>query len=134
MSVIDALFGSLAGPRTEVDAVDAVNSFVRDRLREPGMFYFACPPIPVGAPWWEIGWEARYVLRSARQRAEDERAVRDRAMTRDRWRRWYAAHRPGSRRHESNRRFDAKLTESIGQLGRLVSLIRGIHRGDGEEA
>jgi hypothetical protein len=130
MSLNNALFESLACP--ERGAVDAVNSFTRAMLREPSIFYFVCPFIPEGAPWWEIGWEAQYVLRAEHRRVENERAVRDRTMTRERWRRWHADRRPGSRRAAATRRFDAQLAESSWQLGRLVSLIRGIHRGDGE--
>jgi hypothetical protein len=110
-------------------AIDALSDFTRAKMKEDGFTHFAWPYVPEGAPWWEIGWRAEYVVRSWRLLRDQLGALDRRTMTRAEWQDWYSEHRARSSRRPSRLRFEAQLEASMAQLGRVAALIREAGHG-----
>lgn len=139
IDINDALWRALTQPAPHerpgdavnayVEATDALNDFTRAKMKEDGFTHFVCPFIPEGAPWWEIGWRAQYVIRSWRLLHDQLSALDRRTMTRAEWKSWYAEHRARSSHRPSRLRFEAQLEASMVQLGRVATLIKEAGHG-----
>jgi hypothetical protein len=133
----EAFFAQLTGGDRAAEALacDALNEFTRSqlyrtrraggcvvRLPRLGYFHMIMPPVPVGAPWWEIGWPLYEVIwwREGEDRRLASLSPRDL---------WY------ERRHEERRRRHFHITDppirvkaaaSLAIAARLLAQVRSL--------